>query len=68
MSALHDLATHLAGLREKFADWTIHQSESGRWLAIRGNVCIRAHNASELRDRIRRYLSEITEEIGREQA
>lgn len=72
MSALHDLAARVAallpGLREEFADWTIHHSDSGRWLAIRGNVCIRAHNAPELRNRIRRYLAEISEEIGGEQA
>lgn len=72
MNAINDLAFRLAGLlpglRNEFADWTIHRSDSGRWLAIRGNVCIRAHNAAELRARIRRHLAEIAEDIGGEQA
>lgn len=72
MSAINDLAGRVAallpGLRKEFADWTIHRSESGRWLAIRGNVCIRAHNPAELRTRIRRHLAEIAEDISGEQA
>lgn len=71
MSAIDGLAFRLAGLlpglRNEFADWTIHRSDSGRWLAIRGNVCIRAHNAAELRNRIRRHLTEIAEHTGGEQ-
>lgn len=72
MSAINNLAFRLAGLlpglRNEFADWTIHRSDSGRWLAIRGNVCIRAYNTAELRARIRRHLAEISEETDGEQA
>ena len=72
VSALNGLAARLAallpGLRNEFTDWTIHRSDSGRWLAIRGNVCIRATSPAELRARIRSYLAEITEDLGGEQA
>jgi hypothetical protein len=67
VSAINGLVARLSALlprlRDEFADWTIHRSDSGRWLAIRGNVCIRAHNATELRKRIRQYLAETTEDI-----
>lgn len=72
MSAVDDLgaplATLLPQLRAEFEDWTIHQSDSGRWLAIRGNVCIRAHDVVELRERIRRHLAETAEDFGGGQA
>jgi hypothetical protein len=71
VNAINDLAARLAALlprlREEFTDWTIHHSDSGRWLAIRGNVCIRATNPTELRNRIRAYLAETTEYLGGEQ-
>jgi hypothetical protein len=67
MNAFNDLATRIAallpGLRREFADWTIHHSDSGRWLAVRGNVCIRATSATELRDRIRRHLAETAHDL-----
>jgi hypothetical protein len=72
VSTLNNLAarisTLLPRLRSEFADWAIHQTESGRWLAIRGNICIRAHNAAELRKRIRRHLAETARDLGGEQA
>jgi hypothetical protein len=62
------LSALLPGLRNEFADWTIHRTESGRWLAIRGNVCIRARTATELRKRIRHHLAETAEDLSGEQA
>lgn len=56
----------LLRLRREFDGWWIHRSDSGRWLAIRGNTCIRAHNAAELRVRLRRYIAETAEQIGGE--
>ena len=71
MSTINNLAARLPallpGLRNEFADWTIHRTESGRWLAIRGNVCIRAHNTAELRKRIRQHLAETVQDLGGEQ-
>jgi hypothetical protein len=72
VSAVNGLAARLSALlprlRNEFADWTIHRTDSGRWLAIRDNVCIRAHNAGELRRRIRRHLAETAEDLGGEHA
>jgi len=72
LSAINDLAarisTLLPRLRNEFTDWKIRRSDSGRWLAIRGNVCIRADNPAELRKRIRRHLTETAEDLGGGQA
>jgi hypothetical protein len=68
VSAINGLAARLSALlprlRNEFADWTIHRTDSGRWLAIRSNVCIRAHNAAELRRRIRQHLTETAQDLG----
>jgi hypothetical protein len=68
VSAINGLAARLSALlprlRNEFADWTIHRSDSGRWLAIRSNVCIRAHSATELRRRIRQHLAEMAQDLG----
>jgi hypothetical protein len=67
VSAINGLAARLSALlprlRHEFADWTIHRTDSGRWLAIRSNVCIRAHNATELRRRIRQHLAETAQAL-----
>jgi hypothetical protein len=72
MNAINDLAARLTallpGLRNEFADWTIHRTESGRWLAIRGNVCIRAHTTPELRKRIHRHLAQMAQDLRGDQA
>ncbi|HEY0539773.1 MAG TPA: hypothetical protein VGD53_15460 [Actinoallomurus sp.] len=62
------LAVLIPDLRSEYPEWTIHRATSGRWLAIRGNTCIRAHNATELRDRVRRHLAEIAEDIAGDSA
>jgi hypothetical protein len=49
------IAARLLCLRHEFDDWWIHRSKSGRWLAIRGNTCIRAVSAPELRERLRQH-------------
>jgi hypothetical protein len=60
------IAGLLLGLRHEFEGWWIHRSDSGRWLAIRGNTCIRAHSAAELRDRLRRHAAETADDLGGE--
>jgi hypothetical protein len=63
------IAGLLLTLRNDFEGWWIHRSDSGRWLAIRGNTCIRAHNAAELRQLLRRHLDDVAHDLdGGEQA
>jgi hypothetical protein len=62
------LTTALSNLRSEHEDWAIHRSDSGRWLAIQGNTCIRANDPAELSDRIKRHLAESAEEPSGEQA
>jgi hypothetical protein len=57
------IAASLLGLRHEFDGWWTHRSDSGRWLAIRGNTCIRAHNPADLRERLRRHIAETAEQI-----
>jgi hypothetical protein len=66
------IAASLLGLCHEFEGWWIHRSgsgrwihrsESGRWLAIRGTICIRAHNPTELRDQFRQHIAATTEGI-----
>jgi hypothetical protein len=44
------------------------RSDSGRWLGIRSDTCIRANSAVALRDRVTRRLAETVEHHGGEQA
>lgn len=57
-------AVALVQLRNEFDGWWIHRSDSGRWLAIRENTCIRATGPGQLRERLRNYLSESANETG----
>lgn len=59
----HRLASLRPNLRTDYPGWTFYRATSGRWLAICGNTCIRAQNATELRDRVRRHMAEIAEDI-----
>jgi hypothetical protein len=58
------IAASLLGLRHEFEGWWIHRSDSGRWLAIRGNTCIRAHSPAALREQLRDHLAQTSEQIG----
>lgn len=57
------IAASLLGLRHEFQDWWIHRSDSGRWLAIRGNTCIRAKDPTGLRGRLRQHIAEIADDL-----
>lgn len=58
------IAASLLGLRHEFDGWWIHRSYSGRWLAIRGNTCIRAHSPAALRQQISDHLDQTSGQIG----
>ncbi len=48
----------LMSLRGEFNGWWIHHAESGRWIGIRENTCIRAHDPAQLRERLRRHTAD----------
>ena len=53
----------LMTLRGEFNGWWIHHAESGRWIGIRENTCIRAHDPVQLRERLRRYMAETSADL-----
>lgn len=55
--------TALMNLRNEFGGWWIHHAESGRWIAIRENTCLRAHDPSQLRERLRRYRADTAADL-----
>jgi hypothetical protein len=58
----HRLTSLRPNLHTDYPGWTFYRATSERWLAVCGNTCLRAQNATELRDRVH-HMAEIAEDI-----
>jgi hypothetical protein len=48
---------------QEFDGWEIHRLGSGRWLPVRGTICIRAHSRAQLGEQLRQHLAETEDDM-----
>jgi hypothetical protein len=57
------LASWLKNVCQDFDGWEVRRLSSGRWLAVRGTICIRAHSRAQLGEQLRQHLADTADDL-----